>query len=88
LTSTGRGAPPTKGKGMAKKIYTCEDCGKQFAQQYQIMLHADFHLGEPVVRGMGCVCGQYYDVRRGSCTHCGYVHSTGWRVINGEAVNS
>lgn len=72
---------------MAVKMkYQCEDCGARFERQYQIMLHADFHAGEPVVRSMGCVCGQYYDVRRGSCTHCGYVHSTGWRVINGEAV--
>lgn len=86
MTSTGRGAPPTKGKGMAKKDYKCHDCGKSFAQQYLLMLHNEFHLGEPVVRDMGCFCGQYYDVRRGSCVHCGYIHSTGWRVINGEAI--
>lgn len=73
---------------MPKKIYTCDDCGKTFAKLHEIMLHADFHAGEPVVRDMGCVCGNYYDVRRGSCHHCGYIHSTGWRVIKGEAVCS
>jgi len=71
---------------MAKKVYVCADCGKQFVKLYESMLHVDFHRGEPVVREMGCVCGQYYDVRRGSCIHCGYVHSTGWRVIDGVAV--
>lgn len=71
---------------MAIKKYVCDNCGKSFDKQYQIMLHADFHAGEPMVREAGCVCGQTYDVRRGSCLNCGYVHSTGWIVINGEAV--
>jgi ribosomal protein L37E len=71
---------------MAKQKYLCEDCGKRFEKQYQIMLHADFHKGEPIVREVGCICGNFYDVRRGSCQHCGYVHSTGWRVIDGVAV--
>ena len=71
---------------MAKKKYACENCGKAFEQRYLLMLHYDFHAGEPVVRDLGCVCGNVYDVRRGSCHHCGHIHSTGWRVINGEAV--
>jgi len=70
----------------AKYKYKCADCGKSFERQYQLMVHADFHAGEPVVREAGCFCANYYDIRRGSCTHCGYVHSTGWVVINGEAV--
>jgi ribosomal protein L37E len=71
---------------MAKKIYKCWDCGKVFNESYKLLLHYDFHRGEPTVREAGCVCGKDYDVRRGSCLHCGFVHSTGWRVINGEAV--
>jgi DNA-directed RNA polymerase subunit RPC12/RpoP len=71
---------------MAKKIYTCEDCGKTFPAQFQLMLHADFHKGEPVVREKGCFCANYWDIRRGSCHHCGYIHTNGWRVIDGVAV--
>lgn len=73
---------------MPKQKYSCEDCGKRFEKQYQLMLHADFHAGEPVVRELGCVCGNFYDPRRGSCHHCGWIHSTGWRVIQGEAVTN
>jgi len=72
---------------MAKKrVQKCWDCGKIFAESYQLLLHYEFHRGEPVVRQAGCFCGQDYDIRRGSCISCGFVHSTGWRVINGEAV--
>jgi hypothetical protein len=78
--------PQRKVRQMAKKSYKCDNCGKTFAQQYLLMLHNDFHAGEPVVREAGCFCGQYYDIRRGSCTNCGYIHATGWRVINGEAI--
>jgi len=63
--------------------YKCFDCGKRFAKQYEVMLHADFHKGEPIVRALGCVCAQDYDVRSGKCEHCGYVHSQGWGLKNG-----
>jgi ribosomal protein L37E len=71
---------------MAKPKHECENCGKTFAEKYKLLLHYDFHRGEPVVREMGCGCGDMYDVRMGYCGNCGFVHSTGWRVINGEAV--
>jgi ribosomal protein L37E len=71
---------------MAKKVSKCWDCGKVFAQNYLLMLHYELHRGEPQVRAAGCVCGQDYDVRRGSCQACGFIHSTGWRVIDGIAV--
>jgi hypothetical protein len=62
--------------------YKCFNCGKTFEKQYQMLLHYDFHLGEPVVRQAGCNCGQDYDVRAGKCFSCGTVHSTGWVVSN------
>lgn len=72
---------------MAKKTYTCFNCGKVFARSYELMLHYDFHRGEPVVREAGCVCAQDYDVRCGFCLNCGYIHSTGWIIRNGVAVD-
>jgi ribosomal protein L37E len=71
---------------MAKKLHQCENCGKSFPEKYLLMVHYDFHQGEPVVRDAGCFCGGMYDVRMGYCRECGYVHSTGWRVIEGLAV--
>jgi len=65
---------------MAKKMHTCFNCGKTFAQQYQLLLHYDFHKGEPVVRQAGCLCGADYDIRCGKCLECGHVHSAGWVV--------
>ena len=58
--------------------YKCFDCGASFPKQYQIMLHVEFHRGEPTVRPAGCFCGGTYDVRAGNCFECGYVHSNGW----------
>lgn len=65
---------------MAKKIHKCENCGKVFAEKYQLLLHYDFHKGEPVVREVGCWCGASYDVRVGKCQECGHVHSKGWAL--------
>jgi GT2 family glycosyltransferase len=73
-----------KGYGAAQKS------GYNFAieqgAEVVIMLHADFHKGEPVVREKGCFCANMWDIRRGSCHHCGYIHTNGWRVIDGVAV--
>ena len=73
---------------MAKKrIQKCWNCGKIFAESYQLLLHYDFHKGEPVIRAMACGnCAQDADIRSGVCNACGYVFASGWRVINGEAV--
>ena len=66
-----------------KKIYECFNCGKTFEAQYQLLMHYDFHKGEPTVRAAGCMrCAQDYDVRCGKCLKCGYVHSAGWVVAN------
>lgn len=70
---------------MAKKNYKCFDCGATFTEQYRLLLHYDLHKGEPVVREAGCFCGDNYDIRMGYCQACGYVHSTGWRVVAGAA---
>jgi ribosomal protein L37E len=69
-----------------KDKYKCFDCGKSFPESYLMLLHYDFHRGEPTVREAGCFCAQTYDVRVGTCAHCGYKHSNGWRVVNGVAV--
>ena len=62
--------------------YKCFNCGKAFAKQYEMLLHYDFHKGEPVIRETGCICGAGYDIRAGKCFDCGYIHSTGWVVSN------
>ena len=66
---------------MAKSKYECYNCGKKFKAQYELLLHYDFHKGEPVVREVGCFCARDYDVRSGVCLHCGYVHSQGWALV-------
>ena len=68
-----------------KQKYKCWDCGKSFPESYLMMLHYDFHKGEPTVREAGCFCGQYYDVRIGYCLHCGHRFTDGWRVVNGKS---
>lgn len=61
------------------KVYSCDDCGKTFDKPYKRMLHADFHLGEPVVRPIACSrCAQDVDVRNGYCLECGYQMTEGW----------
>jgi len=62
--------------------YECFNCGKKFAKQYEMLLHYDFHKGEPVIRAAGCFCGGEYDVRLGKCLECGVIHSAGWVVAN------
>jgi DNA-directed RNA polymerase subunit N (RpoN/RPB10) len=65
--------------------YNCYNCGKKYAKQYELMLHLDFHKGEPVVREHGCYCGASYDIRLGKCLECGHVHSTGWALVKAGA---
>jgi len=61
-----------------KMKYKCFNCGKSFKAQYELLLHYDFHAGEPTVRGMGCVCGEIYDIRAGECFLCGKVYESEW----------
>ena len=58
--------------------YECYNCGKTFAKHYQLLLHYDFHKGEPTVRPSGCFCASTWDVRAGKCFDCGQIYTEGW----------
>jgi len=65
--------------------YECYNCGKKFEKQYQLLLHYDFHKGEPTVRPTGCVCAGTWDVRAGKCLECGRVYTQGWALDKANA---
>ena len=66
---------------MAKKNYKCFHCGKDFNEQYKLLLHYDFHLGEPIVRPVACKdCLGEVDVRSGCCADCKRVYFPGWVI--------
>ena len=58
----------------------CYDCGYYLPTSVAMMLHADFHRGERVVRETACICGEMYDVRMGYCVCCNRVYSAGWSI--------
>ena len=67
---------------MAKKTYKCFNCGVSFNEQYKLLLHYDFHLGEPTVRPIACKeCLGEVDIRSGFCADCKKVYNSGWALI-------